>query len=56
VHVDVQDAQFDNKCPSDKSELEQVDDDLENVKCPRCGKTLEIEEMKPLAAGDSTSG
>ena len=54
MHADVLDAHFDNKCPSDKSELEQIDDP-QNVKCPLCGKELGIEEMKPLAASDGSA-
>ena len=54
VHADVQDAHFDNKCPSDKSELEPIDD-LEHVKCPRCSKELEVEDTKPLATADGSA-
>ena len=54
MHADVLDAHFDNKCPSDKSELERIDDP-QNVKCPLCGKELGIEEMKPLAASDGSA-
>jgi hypothetical protein len=54
VHTDVLDAQFDNKCPSDKSELEQIDDP-HNAECPRCGKELKVEEIKPLAASDRSA-
>jgi predicted RNA-binding Zn-ribbon protein involved in translation (DUF1610 family) len=54
VHADVLDAYFDNRCPADKSELEQIDDP-QNVKCPRCGKELKVEEMKPLAASDGSA-
>lgn len=53
VHADILDAQFDGKCPSDASELEEVQP-LE-VKCPRCGKDLEITEIKPLATADSAT-
>jgi predicted RNA-binding Zn-ribbon protein involved in translation (DUF1610 family) len=54
VHVDVLDANFDNKCPSDKSELEPIDDP-EHVKCPRCGNDLKVEDIKPLAATDGSA-
>ena len=47
VHADILDAHFDNKCPSDKSELEPIDDP-EHVKCPRCDKELKVEDIKPL--------
>jgi len=53
VHADVLDAQFENKCPSDKTELEQVDP--KQAKCPRCGKELKIEEINPLATADSST-
>ena len=51
VHANVLDAHFHNKCPSDGSELEQIDDP-QTAKCPRCGKELNVEEMKPLSAID----
>src|SRR5687767_15702998 len=54
VHADVLDAHFDNKCPSDKSELEPIDDP-EHVKCPRCGNDLKVEDIKPLAASDGSA-
>jgi len=53
VHADVLDAQFENKCPSDKTELEQVDP--KQAKCPRCGKELKIQEINPLATADSST-
>ena len=46
VQADILDAHFDNKCPSDKSELEPIDDP-EHVKCPRCDKELKVEDIKP---------
>jgi uncharacterized paraquat-inducible protein A len=51
VHANVLDAHFHNKCPSDGSELEQIDDP-QSAKCPRCGKELNVEGMKPLSASD----
>jgi hypothetical protein len=47
VHADILDALFENKCPSDAGELEEFDS--KQAKCPRCGKELEIQEIKPLA-------
>ena len=54
VHANILDTHFDNRCPSDKSELEEIEDP-ENAKCPRCGKELIVEETKPLAASDESS-
>jgi predicted RNA-binding Zn-ribbon protein involved in translation (DUF1610 family) len=54
VHADVLDAHFDKKCPSDKSELEPIDDP-EHVKCPRCSNELKVEDIKPLAASDGSA-
>jgi predicted RNA-binding Zn-ribbon protein involved in translation (DUF1610 family) len=54
VHANVLDTHFDNKCPSDKTELEEIDDP-QNTKCPRCGKALIVEEIKPLAASEEAS-
>ncbi len=52
VHADLQDAHFEGRCPSDASELEEVQDPRE-AKCPQCGKELEIGEIKPLATDSS---
>jgi predicted RNA-binding Zn-ribbon protein involved in translation (DUF1610 family) len=54
LHADVLDAHFDNKCPSDKSELEPIDDP-EHVKCPRCSNELKVEDTKPLATTDGSA-
>ena len=54
VHADIMDAHFDNKCPSDKSELEPIDDP-EHAKCPRCSKELKVEDTKPLATTDGSA-
>lgn len=53
VHLDVLDSHFDNRCPADSSELEQVDP--EKALCPVCGRELEIEDAKPLATADSAA-
>ena len=48
------DPHFDNKCTSDKSELEPIDD-TEHVKSPRCSKELNVEDTKPLATTDGST-
>ena len=53
IHADILDAQFDGKCPSDGTELEEVKPT--EAKCPRCGKELNVEEVKPLATSDSSA-
>jgi hypothetical protein len=53
VQADILDPQFDGKCPSDGSELEEVQP--QEAKCPRCGSDLEIREVKPLATADSAT-
>ncbi len=53
IHADILGAGFDGKCPSDSAKLEEVDP--ANAKCPRCGKEIEVTEVKPLSATDSTS-
>jgi ribosomal protein L37E len=53
IHADVLDANFDNKCPSDGTNLEEVDP--KRAKCPRCGSELNIQEIIPLAAADSSA-
>ncbi|HXG06407.1 MAG TPA: hypothetical protein VNI77_03675 [Nitrososphaera sp.] len=54
VHMDTLDSHFDNKCPADKSELEQVSDPKKAL-CPACGKELEVADIKPLATADSAA-
>jgi hypothetical protein len=53
VGANVLDASFDRKCPSDGSELQEVN--VEEAKCPRCGSDLKVEEKKPLSTGDSAA-
>ena len=53
IQADILDAQFDGKCPSDGTELEEVKP--AEAKCPRCGKELNVEEVKPLATSDSSA-
>jgi hypothetical protein len=53
VHVDILDAGFDGKCPSDATDLEEVEP--KDAKCPRCGKGIEITEVKPLATSDGAT-
>jgi hypothetical protein len=51
VPANIHDKGFTGKCPSDASELEELDP--KHAKCPRCGKELTVQEMDPLAAADS---
>lgn len=51
VHANIHDKGFKGRCPSDASELEEVDP--HNAKCPRCGKELAVQEIDPLAAADT---
>jgi predicted RNA-binding Zn-ribbon protein involved in translation (DUF1610 family) len=53
VHADIHDKDFRGRCPSDGTELEEVEP--KNVGCPRCGKELEIREINPLATADSSA-
>lgn len=53
VHADIHDKGFVGRCASDGTELEEVHPD--QVKCPRCGKELEVQEISPLAAADSSA-
>jgi hypothetical protein len=53
VHADILDPQFDGRCPSDGSDLKEVQP--QEAKCPRCGSDLEIGEAKPLATADSAT-
>jgi Zn finger protein HypA/HybF involved in hydrogenase expression len=54
VHADILDAGFNGKCPSDATDLEEVEP--KDAKCPRCGSNnLEIVEVKPLAASNSAT-
>ena len=51
VNTDILDAQFDGRCPSDATKLQEVDP--KQAKCPRGGKELEVQEFSPLAKADS---
>lgn len=53
VHADIHDRGFEGRCPSDGTELEEVDP--EQARCPRCGRELEIQEINPLATADSSA-
>jgi endogenous inhibitor of DNA gyrase (YacG/DUF329 family) len=53
VHADIHDKDFEGKCPSDASDLEEVNP--KQAKCPRCGKELEVQEINPLATADSSA-
>jgi hypothetical protein len=53
VHADVHDRGFDCRCPSDGTSLEEVDP--KQAKCPRCGKELEVQQINPLSAADSSA-
>lgn len=47
------DAGFDGSCPSDGTELQEVD--AERAACPRCGAGLTVQATKPLSAGDASA-
>jgi predicted RNA-binding Zn-ribbon protein involved in translation (DUF1610 family) len=51
VPANIHDKGFTGRCPSDASELEELDP--KHAKCPRCGKELTVHEMDPLAAANS---
>jgi hypothetical protein len=53
VHVNIHDKDFRGRCPSDGTELEEVDP--KNAGCPRCGKRLDVQEINPLATADSSA-
>jgi hypothetical protein len=53
IQADILDPQFDSKCPSDGSELEEVQP--QEARCPRCGNDLDILEIKPLATTDTAT-
>jgi len=54
VHADIHDRSFGGSCPSDGTTLEGVQDPRQ-AKCPRCGSELEIQEISPLAASDTSA-
>ena len=54
IHINILDAGFNGKCPSDATDLEEVEP--KDAKCPRCGNSsLEIVEVKPISASDSAA-
>lgn len=48
VHADIHDKDFEDKCPSDGSELIKIDQKIPPTKCPRCNKDLVTEVSAPL--------
>jgi hypothetical protein len=53
VHADIHDKGFEGRCPSDGTELKELDP--KQAKCPSCDRELEIREINPLAAADSSA-
>ncbi|MGI0014291.1 MAG: hypothetical protein ACREBU_12750, partial [Nitrososphaera sp.] len=55
VHADIHDKEFEGKCPSDGSELMEIDE-LPPDKCPRCNHTsLVTNETKPIEESSNTT-
>ena len=52
VGLNVLDPNFSGECPSDSAKLIPVEN-ADTVHCPRCGQSLSMEELKPLAAADA---
>jgi hypothetical protein len=40
VSADINDKDFEGKCPSDRSKLMEMDQEIPPTKCPRCNKDL----------------
>jgi len=55
VHADIHSNDFEGKCIADGSKLEEIDQDLSPLKCPRCNRDLITEASAPLVDVDSTS-
>jgi hypothetical protein len=56
VYADIHCNDFEGKCIADGSKLEEINQEMPPVKCPRCSRDLVTETSAPLSdAGDSTS-
>ena len=53
MSMDILDAGFSGKCPTDSATLIPIED-VYAVNCPRCGKMLSVQEVKPLSAESSS--
>lgn len=55
MHADIHDKEFDDKCPSDGSELMETEE-MPPVKCPRCNHaSLITEQSRPMEESSNTS-
>ncbi len=55
VHADIHDKEFEGKCPSDGSDLIEIEE-MPPVKCPHCSKSeLVMEENKPMNGSHDNS-
>ena len=52
MSMDILDAGFSGRCSSDSAELVPLED-VTAVPCPRCGKILSVQELRPLSAESS---
>jgi DNA-directed RNA polymerase subunit RPC12/RpoP len=49
VHADIHNREFEGKCSSDGSELAEIDEEIDPIRCPRCNKqNLVTETRAPL--------
>lgn len=49
VHADTHSSDFEGKCISDESKLEEINQEIPPIKCPRCNRDLVTEASAPLA-------
>ena len=55
VHADIHDKEFKGRCPSDDSDLMEIEE-IPPVRCPRCSQAgLETEQNEPLGESSSAS-
>jgi hypothetical protein len=54
VHADIHSSDFEGKCIVDGSKLQEINQEIPPIKCPRCNRDLATEASAPLADVNST--
>jgi hypothetical protein len=55
VHADIHGNDFESKCAIDGSKMEEIDQEMLPIQCPRCNRDLIIQTSALLANVDSAS-
>jgi hypothetical protein len=49
VHADIHSSDFEGKCIVDGSKLQEINQEIPPIKCPRCNRDLATEASAPLS-------